>query len=118
MVAAGEMHSLALKELVAVGVEYTPAIDFAFPKSNLHLAASPNPFNPSTQITFIGQENQRTSITVHDVRGRLVTKLFSSVTDGRELSVHWNAKTAASGIYFVRMSCGKMTVTEKILLVK
>ena len=83
----------------------------------------PNPFNPSTRIDFVADKEQRVSLRVYDITGRLVTTLIdremlagthSEVWDGRDA----NGNAVASGTYFFRLKAGTRTLTRKAVLLK
>ncbi len=86
-------------------------------------AASPNPFNPSTTISFSVQIETALTLTVHDIRGRLVRTLASGKFPAGNHRVHWNGKdnhgrVLASGVYFSRLAGGGTTVSRKLVLLK
>jgi hypothetical protein len=84
----------------------------------------PNPFNPVTLILYdVPEPGDRLTIAVYNVRGQLVATLF----DGHEVagfhSVTWDGATnqgtsAASGVYFVRMTSRTFAKTRKMVLLK
>jgi hypothetical protein len=86
----------------------------------------PNPFNPSTSITFTvpeGHGAENVSLKVYDLRGRLVRVL---VNDRRSAGVHivyWDgteddSHKAPSGIYIYRLEAPGVALTRKMVLVK
>ncbi|MBL7192099.1 T9SS type A sorting domain-containing protein, partial [bacterium] len=78
----------------------------------------PNPFNPSTIISFELRDASEVSLIVYDIQGREVQSL---VTGHLSLGYHeavWNAEDFASGIYFVRLQAGDFMQTRKLLLIK
>jgi hypothetical protein len=67
----------------------------------------PNPFNPSTVISFDLPERSRVSVVVHDLLGREVARLLDAERDAGVHEVVWDAHAAgrgvaASGMYIVR----------------
>ena len=82
-------------------------------------ASYPNPFNPSTTINYDLAADGHVSIVVYDALGREVTTLFNDVQEGnRSHQITWNAANQASGAYFLRMTSGNYTNTQKLMLVK
>ncbi len=86
----------------------------------------PNPFNPSTTITFDlpgGGKAERVSLRVYDLRGALVRVLVDEdLTEGRH-SVQWGGidaqgRAVASGMYFYRMEAGGRSLVRKMILLK
>ena len=64
--------------------------------TNFTLSAPwPNPFNPRVSIRFSLPEGRPGQIRVHDLRGHLVTDIWSGVGDGLETTVTWNGTDSA-----------------------
>jgi photosystem II stability/assembly factor-like uncharacterized protein len=82
------------------------------------LTVWPNPGNAVFQIRFELSRTGEVALRVYDVTGRLVTILAQGKREPGQHVVAWNARDAASGIYFVRLEAGDVRVTTKLLLVK
>jgi hypothetical protein len=86
--------------------------------------ASPNPFNPSINVSVRTFSDKPVSVAVYDLNGRLVaTLLKSSSVKGQTLNLTWDGKSygreSASGTYFVRQYIGdKLTKTLKVVKTK
>ena len=79
----------------------------------------PNPFNPTTTITFSVPEEARVRLTVFDVIGRRIAVLTDQAYSAGVHELNWDASAHASGIYFYRMeAAGKLIQTQKMTLVK
>jgi hypothetical protein len=81
-------------------------------------AASPNPFNPMTRISYSLADAGPVDLSIYDVNGRLVERLVSGVRDAGKHMIEWNASGLASGIYFYRLKAGEFTQTRKLVLLK
>lgn len=88
--------------------------------------AAPNPFNPQTSIKFEvgGERPLPAEITIHDLKGQVVRRLFTgSVAPGPQDFV-WNGRfddgrNAATGVYLARVKLdGTTTENVKMTLVK
>lgn len=84
----------------------------------------PNPFNPSTTITFELPAAMPASLTVYDVSGGLVQRLISGETlpQGRS-EVVWRGRDEAghvvpAGVYFYRLDTAAGSETRRMLLLK
>jgi predicted outer membrane repeat protein len=83
----------------------------------------PNPFNPQTTIKYDLARQGRVSVAVFDLAGRLVHQLLDeSVAPGHH-EVTWRGRdsrgrTAAAGVYFVRLKTADTTDTRRMTLVK
>ncbi len=82
------------------------------------LAASPNPFNPVTRLSFYLPQRMHARLAVYDVTGRLVDVLVEGVRDAGEHAIDWNAGGVASGMYFYSLEAGGMRLTEKMVLLR
>jgi beta-glucanase (GH16 family) len=84
----------------------------------------PNPFNPSTTISYELDSPATVRLTVYDVAGRLVRTLVGaeSVGVGRH-EIVWNGRdesgqVAATGIYFYRLDADGFSQTRRMSLIK
>jgi len=83
----------------------------------------PNPFNPSTSISYTMPRDGMVRLTVHDLRGRLVRTLVDgSRAEGRQSAV-WNGRNeagaaVASGVYVYRLQAGGQTLSRSMSLIK
>jgi len=86
---------------------------------------APNPFNPSTTISYSVPEGQTVQATlkVYDLRGRLVRTLVDAECQPGNYSVFWDGRDEkgqqlSSGVYLYRMRAGDFTQTRKMVLLK
>lgn len=79
---------------------------------------TPNPFNPSTSITFTIPQAGPVRLTVYDAVGRMVADLVNNTLSAGSHSVVWNASGCATGVYFYKIKAGTFTETRKMLLMK
>jgi len=83
-----------------------------------NLIISPNPFNPTTVLSYQLQDASQVNLTVYETAGRLVAEL---VNGHREVGVHevtFNGSGLSSGIYIYRLTADNQTVTGKMVLMK
>jgi hypothetical protein len=79
----------------------------------------PNPFNPSTVISYGMPADGRVSIMVYDILGKQVATLIDGLQTAGTHAVTWNATDKASGVYFVRMRANDAVIaTRKMILLK
>jgi hypothetical protein len=86
------------------------------------LSNYPNPFNPSTTISFNLNTNstENADLSIYNLKGQLI-KQYSVSND--QYSVTWNGldssgKSVSSGIYLYKLISGNKTYTKKMLLLK
>ena len=83
----------------------------------------PNPFNPSTTISYSLPEPSDVSIRIFDILGRSV---WNKKDFNKNPGIHritWYGKNTtgqplASGVYFIEMKANKFISYRKILLIK
>jgi hypothetical protein len=63
----------------------------------------PNPFNPVTTITVGIPADGRVIVSIYDLRGRLVKRLYDGVKSAGTTSFIWNAQDQTSGVYLCRV---------------
>ena len=79
----------------------------------------PNPFNPTTNITFRVANASHIRVTVFDVLGRKVATLTDQAYEGGTHEIRWDASQVSSGQYIYRMEAdGKVIGAKSMLLVK
>ena len=78
----------------------------------------PNPFNPSTVISYQLPVNSVVTLKVYDILGRLVSTLVEDRQTAGNHSVTFNAGNLSSGVYFYRLSAGSFVQTKKLTLLK
>ena len=83
----------------------------------------PNPFNPKTTFHYEIPKDEFVNITVFDMIGREVKKLYSGFQTAGYKTVQWNAtnrdgKLVSAGLYLYVFEAGKFKDTKKMLLVK
>ena len=83
----------------------------------------PNPFNPSTTIKYVVQKTDYIEITIHNVAGKKVRKLFAGLADAGLHKIVWDGKTASgypvtSGIYIYKIVAGDFVSFRKMILAR
>jgi hypothetical protein len=103
----------------AVDAPVLEALPLAFGLS----APRPNPFAGATTIELAVPPGQgKATVAVYDLQGRRIAELASEATVGRH-SLTWdgrdsNGRTAAAGVYFVRLEAAGVKETRKITLLR
>jgi hypothetical protein len=78
----------------------------------------PNPFNPSTTIQFSIPAAAWVTLRVYDLLGREETTLVNDNLTPGNYTVTWDARDAASGVYFYRLTAGAFVQTRRMLLLR
>jgi uncharacterized delta-60 repeat protein len=78
----------------------------------------PNPFNPSTIISFNIPKDAFTKITIYDMLGREIKNLVSENLSAGVHTVQFDGSNLSSGIYFYELNVNGVKNIKKMMLVK
>lgn len=78
----------------------------------------PNPFNPSTKISWQSPVAGQQTIKVYDVLGNDIAILVDEYKPAGSYEVDFNASSLPSGVYFYQLSSGEFIQTRKMILIK
>ena len=83
----------------------------------------PNPFNPSTTISYSIPENADVMLSVYDMRGRMIKSLVNKNQAAGRYLVEWNAtddygSNVGAGVYIYQLRSGNKTFSQKMVLMK
>ena len=100
--------------------------DFEFTDNNYDLITPttteltiyPNPFNPSTNISFELSEASEVVFDIYNIKGQLITNIASGKYNSGRHQVIWNAEKFASGVYFIRFKYDTGVEFQKLVLMK
>jgi hypothetical protein len=93
------------------------------PMEKLGLYAAPNPFNPQTSIALYLKSASAGELKIYDVRGRLVTELYSGPLAQGPNNFTWNGldsagRAVSSGAYWVQARTSDQLLSIKVLLLR
>jgi len=95
-----------------IGVEETAPSAFAVNQN------TPNPFNPTTSITFTLAKAGKVTVEIFNVSGQKVETLVNSTMNAGAHSVTWNASHQSAGMYFYTVKTDYASKTMKMTLLK
>ena len=81
-------------------------------------APAPNPFNPTTRISYVVQNDAFVELIVYNANGKFIDRLVAKNQSAGEHVFNWSAKELPSGVYFCRMKAGEFTEVKKLMLSK
>ena len=79
---------------------------------------TPNPFNPSTIISYQVPNAGFVSLKVYDILGREVSTLVNEVKTQGKYSVRFNAANLTSGVYIYQLKANGFSSIKKMILTK
>ena len=94
-----------------------------FPTEYALHQAYPNPFNPSTTISFdvpveASAIGGATSLQIFNIKGQLVETLINKHMEPGTHKLQWNPTNISSGIYIVQLKAGEKVFNQKITYIK
>ncbi len=118
---AGQTVYYRLKQVDFDGAfEYSDVIAVQVPAATvaqLH-PAYPNPFNPTTNISFTLPVEGQVKLTVYDAMGRAVQELVNEVIPAGAYTRTFDATGLANGTYMYRLETQASVLTGQVLLLK
>ncbi|GAB5519454.1 MAG: hypothetical protein RhofKO_17050 [Rhodothermales bacterium] len=116
------LHRFRLKQVDYDGAfEYSPEVEVsieiadAFNLSQVY----PNPFNPEASVTLSVRERQQVRVTVYDLLGREVARLFDGeLASQKGQLLRLDGSQWTSGLYVVRVVGERFTATQTVTLLK
>lgn len=123
----GETETFELTDIIEITFgEYVSVQDMANIISKIpikFLKNYPNPFNPSTKISFQLTEPGKTKVEIYNVKGQKVKTLLNENRNQGYHTIVWNGddnnnNTVASGVYFYKVSLNGKENINKMIMVK
>jgi len=78
----------------------------------------PNPFNPSTKISYSLKTEGRVNLKIYNTLGEEVITLVDEIKPAGTYEAEFNASVLPSGIYIYRMQSGEYVSSKKMILLK
>ena len=89
------------------------------PKTFTLNEAYPNPFNPSTRISFSVETTHASSLRVYNLLGQHMATLFDGVAEAGKLYERtFEAGSLPSGLYLVQLESGGRSSVKRLMLMK
>jgi hypothetical protein len=85
---------------------------------NYFLTNYPNPFNPTTKISYTLPETSNLEITVYNAYGQEVQQLYKGLKEKGNYELQFDGKSLSSGVYYYTFKTDKFSVTKKMILLK
>ena len=107
-----------------VEIDHTDANGIQIPIVNSLNGNYPNPFNPTTIISFsVAKTSSLVNLEIYNLKGQKIKTLVNEILSAGNHSVVWNGtdnkeKAVASGAYLYKMKTGNYVSTKKMILMK
>ncbi|MCB9358073.1 MAG: carboxypeptidase regulatory-like domain-containing protein [Calditrichaeota bacterium] len=110
----GSPYEVPVTVVVSVDADDAPVLPTEFALNPSY----PNPFNPSTTLSFDVPNESRVELAVFNVRGQEVARPLDATVQAGRHSVTFNADNLPTGMYLVKMTAQNFTSVQKIVLLK
>ncbi|MBN1969774.1 MAG: T9SS type A sorting domain-containing protein [Candidatus Delongbacteria bacterium] len=110
----------ALVDSILVYKNNTTAIDddVTFANTAKIIGAYPNPFNPTTTISFETSMNGNVRLTVFNSKGEFVSELINKNLNKGNHKVNFDATSLPTGVFYYTLETPFESLTNKMVLVK
>jgi len=99
--------------------KYSDEIEVSILPDDFFLSQNfPNPFNPSTKISFSISKASFVKIKVYDILGEEVTLLVNEEKSPGNYEINFYAENLSSGVYFYKMQAATFSQVKKMILMK
>ncbi len=103
--------------------DYVFAINNQISVNKPFLSNHPNPFNPSTTISYNIIESGKVDLSIYNIKGQKVKQLIDEELPAGQHFVIWDGtndagKPVASGVYYYQLKAGSQMLQNKALLLK
>lgn len=114
---------VSLTELGTLTLMANPNKPELGPAQAISLRCYPNPFNPTTTLSYVCPLRAHVSLKIYDVKGQLVRTLVDGAKNASTHFVTWNGRTdgeapVTSGVYFARLEIGREIHSVKLVLIR
>ena len=105
---------VASKEGQQIPVVYNVVESKSFKIENSY----PNPFNPSTNLTYQVEKAGDLKVVVHNILGQQVAELYNGYQTYGSHSLTWDASNMSSGVYYITLELNGQFENSKVMLIK
>ncbi|MBL7135885.1 MAG: T9SS type A sorting domain-containing protein [Candidatus Marinimicrobia bacterium] len=105
-------------DIVFEGKPTTSVISSNPVEYKLYAKNYPNPFNPSTTISYSIPTNSKVKLVVYNILGKEVATLVNEEKPVGSYTVNFDGSELSSGVYLYTLTTGTQVITQKMLLIK
>jgi hypothetical protein len=122
-IAADSNLAIVEFEYVNGSIQISPSVGVVEVPSNVPLVFQlfqnfPNPFNPTTKVSFVIGHSSFVTLRVYDILGREVATLVNEKRNAGKYDVIFDGSNLPSGVYFYRLHTDRYTNAKKLILLK
>jgi len=90
----------------------------SLPRNPALYAAHPNPFNPTTLVSFELRAASHVNLIIYDTLGRPVASLVNRWKSAGVHKTIFDGSALPSGIYLAKLTAGDFSAVQKLILLK
>jgi len=114
---------LMIDDITLSDTTYTDVGNEIVPTSVPIMYNYPNPFNPTTTITYSLIEDSYVELSIYNLKGQKILTLVNTLQESGIHKSIWNGldddgKSISSGIYLYKLNAGNYSSTKKMILLK
>ena len=94
------------------------AVENKTSENNINLDNYPNPFNPTTKITYYLNSDGYVSLKIYDILGREIASLINEVQKSGPHTINFNGSNLSAGVYIYSLRTLGHILSKKMLLLK
>ncbi|GEM_PF-610230 len=99
--------------------DFTTSVDEIIPVQTALFENYPNPFNPTTKLSFVMSEASTVTLKVYNMLGQEIAVLINAESMERgEHQVVFDANKFPSGVYFYRLQTNTFSDVKKMILIR
>jgi len=110
-----ELGSAVRKIQIAQGIKDTTRV---LPPSFYLSSNYPNPFNPTTRISYSLPDSRNVQLQIYNITGQLVKTLVNEHQESGKYTVNFDGRKLPSGVYYALFTAGEFTKTQRMVLAK
>jgi hypothetical protein len=95
-----------------------PPVGRAIPEGFALKPNYPNPFNPTTSLTFEVPRTMQAALRIFDTLGRQVAVLVNGQVPAGSHTLTFDGSNLASGVYLAQLVAGDFSATQRLVLLK
>jgi len=103
---------------ITLNVNNSLSIEDQLPDSFKISNPFPNPFNPSTQLSWSMSQPSNVLIEVYNLNGELLNVIVDAYYTSGDYNLFWDAASFSTGVYLIRYSFNDSIHTQKITILK
>jgi hypothetical protein len=115
---SGDVYFLKISENDPSNIDFDSDNSIDLPDRYSLTQNHPNPFNPTTTISYSVAQSGHVKLTIYNVLGQEMTTLVDGHLTSGKYKAQLNAQSWRSGIYFYQLKAGGQSFVKRMLLIK